>query len=348
MGKRVPKTKTVRKGFLSNWFCCEDKDTRKMFARRFAAWLVLFVLVLVPVNMAIGKLGDVRAFSGDISIMNELDYVIDPDSVFAKEFKGSKRVNILMLGLNDGLSDVMMVGSYDLKNQRVDVISVPRDTYYYRPEYLSAGAQKINSIYHTDGLIPTVEAVSDVLLGMPINYYVIVDYEAIETIVDEIGGVPMYIPNKMEYHDEYDTPPLHIYFEEGYQVLNGEDAVKFLRFRKGIGGYAQGDIGRISAHQEFIKAAIKQALDHGIVDTAKVAFEEIESDITLDMIVKIARKAINLDSENIYTWTVPGGSGMANGASYYYADSGLTEEMLDQIYNFEDYMTETTEGAITE
>lgn len=46
------------------------------------------------------------------------------------------------------------------------------------------------------------------------------------------------------------------------------------------------DIGRIGAHQEFVKAAFKQALDHGIVDVAKVAFDEIESDITLDMIFK--------------------------------------------------------------
>lgn len=345
-GKRGSKTKT-KTGLLDRLFKDAGKPPREIFVRRFVVWLVLFTILLVPVNIGLAKMGDVRVFSGELSIMGELDYVVDPDSMFAEEFKGSRRVNVLVLGLNDGLSDVMMVGSYDLKNQRVDIISVPRDTYYYRPAYYSAGAQKINSIYHTDGLIPTVEAVSEVLLGMPINYYVIVDYEAIEAIVDEMGGVPMHIDRLMEYHDIYDDPPLHIYFEPGDYVLNGEDAVKFLRFRKGIGGYAEGDIGRINAHQQFVTNAMKQALDHGIVDVAQVAFEEIESDITLDMILKVARKAINLDSENIYTWTVPGGAGDANGASYYYADSGLTEEMIDQIYNFEDYIVETTEGAIS-
>ncbi len=346
MGNRGSKTDEAKPGLTGRLF--GDKNKRELFVKIFVAWLVIFTIALIPANMAMAKLGNMRLFSGEQSLMKELDYVIDPDSMFAAEFRDSKRVNILVLGLNDGLSDVMMVGSYDLQNQRVDIISVPRDTYYYRSEYSSAAAQKINSIYHTDGLIPAAVAVSDVLLGMPINYYIIVDYEAIETIVDEIGGVPLYIPNKMEYHDEYDTPPLHISFEEGYQVLSGEDAVKYLRFRKGIGGYAEGDIGRIHAHQEFVKAAMKQALDHGIVDTAKVAFEEIESDITLDTILKIARKAVNLDSADIYTWTVPGSSGMANGASYYYADSGLTEEMIDQIYNFEDYASGTTEGAIAE
>lgn len=325
-----------------------DRDVRNAFVKKFVIYLLIFTIVLIPVNLALGKIGDVRLFSGEQSLMEEMDYIIDPDSPFFKEFKNSKRINVLVLGLNDGLSDVMMLASYDLKNQRVDIISVPRDTYYYRPDYYSAAAQKINSIYHTDGLIPTVEAVSDVLLGIPINYYVIVDYEAIETIVDEMGGVPMYIDRTMQYDDPYDTPPLHIYFEEGYHLLNGEDAVKFLRFRKGVGGYAEGDIGRIAAHQQFVKAAIKQALDHGIVDVAKVAFEEIESDITLDMILKMARKAVSLDSEDVYTWTVPGTSGMANGASYYYADMSQTESMIDQIYNFEDYIDQTSDGAISE
>jgi len=343
-GKRGLK-KNIRFGLLDR-LLDNNGSVRDIFVRRFVLWLVVFTIVLVPVQAAFGKLGNMRLFSGTESLMGEVDTLVSADSEFYEEFSGSKRVNVLVLGLNDGLSDVMMVGSYDLKNQRVDIISVPRDTYYYRPAYYSAGAQKINSIYHTDGLVPTVEAVSEVLLGMPINYYVIVDYEAIEAIVDEMGGVPMYIEHRMEYHDPYDDPPLHIEFEAGDHILNGEDAVKFLRFRKGIGGYSEGDIGRIGAHQQFVKNAISQALDHGIVDVAKVAFEEIESDVTLDIIVKVARKAINLDVENIYTWTVPGSAGMSNGASYYFADAGLTEEMIDQIYNFEDYIVETTEGAI--
>lgn len=337
-GKRGIKNSNIRDFFESG------NSKRDLFLRKFVLWLVVFTIILVPARVAFGKLGEMRLFSGSESIMDDFDIIVDADSVFYEEFKDSKRVNVLVLGLNDNMSDVMMVGSYDLKNQRVDIISVPRDTYYYRPAYYSAGAQKINAIYKTDGLMATVEAVSDVLQGMPINYYVIVDYEAIETIVDEIGGVPMHIENRMEYHDIYDDPPLHIVFEAGDHVLNGEDAVKFLRFRKGIGGYLDGDIGRISAHQVFVKNAINQALETGIVDVAKVAFEEIESDITLDIIVKVARKAVNLDGENINTWTVPGRAADANGASYYFSDSAGTEDMIDRIYNFEDYLVDEVEG----
>ncbi len=315
---------------------------RKYFFKKFVIYLVVFTIVLIPVNVALGKIGGTRLFAGTDSIMKDMNYIIDPDNPFYEDFKNSERVNILMLGINDGLTDVMMLGSYDLKNQRVDIISVPRDTYYYRAEYKSAGAQKINSIYHTDGLIETAEAVSEVLLGMPVNYYVVVDYDAVRAIVDEMGGVPIDIPFTMKYDDPKDTPPLHIYFEEGPTVLSGDDAVKFLRYRK---GYKTGDIGRISAHQEFVKSAFNQALEHGIVDVAKVAFREVESDITLAMLLKIAGSALRLDSENVYTWMVPGKSGMANGASYWYADMDETEAMIDQIYHFEDYLEKSADSS---
>ena len=192
-----------------------DKTDRKYFLKNFAIFLVVFTIVLIPLNVALGKLGEVRLFSGTDSIMEDMDYIIDPDSPFYDDFKNSERVNVLLLGVNDGLTDVIMVGSYDLKNQRVDIISVPRDTYYYRSQYKGAAWMKINSIYHSEGVVKTAEAVSDVLLGMPINYYVVVDYDAVRAIVDEMGGVPIDIPFTMKYDDPYDTPPLHIYFEKG-------------------------------------------------------------------------------------------------------------------------------------
>ena len=317
------------------------KFDKKYFLKQFVIFLAIFTIVLIPVNVALGKIGGVRLFAGTESIMDEMDYIIDPDNPFYENFKNSERVNVLLLGVNDGLTDVIMVGSYDLENQRVDIISVPRDTYYYRSQYTGAAWMKINSIYHSEGVVKTAEAVSDVLRGIPINYYVVVDYDAVRAIVDEMGGVPIDIPFTMKYDDLYDTPPLHIYFEEGPTVLSGDDAVKYLRYRK---GYANGDIGRIGAHQEFVKAAFKQALDHGIVDVAKVAFDEIESDITLDMILKIAAKAVSLDYENVYTWMAPGSSGTANGASYWYVDMDETEDMIDRIYNFEKYLETSADG----
>ena len=61
----------------------------------------------------------------------------------------------------------------------------------------------------------TAAAVSDVLMGMPINYYVVVDYDVVRKVVDTMGGVPMNITFHMHYNDLYDDPPLKIDLREG-------------------------------------------------------------------------------------------------------------------------------------
>jgi hypothetical protein len=83
-------------------------------------------------------------------------------------------------------------------------------------------------------------------MGMPIHYYVVVDYDAVKKVVNSMGGVPMDIPFHMYYSDPYDKPPLSIDIPKGHQVLNGDKAVEFLRFRKGAEGY-EGYPGGISA-----------------------------------------------------------------------------------------------------
>lgn len=305
------------------------KQVEKTFLKKFVLYLVILTVVLTPVQIGINKLGGIRLFAGTASILNDMDYIVDPNSPFYEEFTNSKRVNVMALGVNDGMTDVIMVGSYDLKNQRVDVISVPRDTYYER-KGRSGASLKINAVYSSEGVIETAEAVSDVLLGMPINYYVVIDYDDVHAIVDEMGGVPIYIEKRMKYTDPYDKPPLHIDIPAGQQTLDGDEAVQYLRYRS---GYAQGDIGRVEAHHKFIEAAFTQALKSGIVDVAKVAMKTVESDISLGTATKLAVKAASLSGEDMHTWTAPGHSQTINGLSFWLVDEDEAADMISQMYN---------------
>lgn len=306
-----------------------NTDPKIQFAKTFVIFFLIFVVGLLPVRTVLDKVGNVRIFSGEESIMNEMDSLVDESGPYYEMFSKSQRVNILLLGDNDGLTDTIMLASYDLKNQLVDVISVPRDTYYPREGYNGAAFKKINSIYKAEGAVGTAKAVSDLLMGMPINYYAVIEFNDVELVVDEIGGVPMNIPFTMKYDDPYDTPPLHIYIEEGYQTLDGEKAVQFLRYRK---GYPEGDIGRVKAQQEFVKSAVKQAIGPNLLGAIKLGLREIDSDITLGMATKIGTKALGLDAENMNTYMIPGGADMANGASYWFVDSVQTSELVESIY----------------
>ncbi len=310
----------------------------KTFLKYFIMWLTIFTIILVPLSYSLDRLGGVRVFQGTENLMDEMSVIVDPKSPFFDAFQDSQRVNILLLGINDGLSDTIMLGSYDMKNQRVDVISIPRDTYYDRKEASTAATYKINAIYRKGTAAGTAKAVSDILMGMPIHYYAVVSYDGIGKIVDSIGGVPMDIPFHMHYVDPTDKPPLYIDIPKGPIVLDSSNVQQFLRFRKGSKGYPDypdGDIGRVRAQQEFMKSAFRESIGFGFPKVARTVIRNIESDLTLSMATKIAGKAIGLTGDDITTWLTPGTPGTKNKASYWWVDESEIKEMLMEIYSID-------------
>ena len=184
----------------------------------FALAFVIAVGAMVPIRSWIASLGEKTVFNpveGQIleEVMEKVD--VDPSSPFYDVFSKGDRVNFLLLGLADGNTDTIMVASYDTVNQKVDIISVPRDTYYARSGYKSYAYNKINSVYRTEGIVGIATAVSELLYGLPINYYVIVEYDDIRKIMDAIGGVYVDVPFRMKYDDPYADPPLHIDIPQG-------------------------------------------------------------------------------------------------------------------------------------
>ena len=89
-------------------------------------------------------------------------------------------------------------------------------------------------------------------LSIPIDHYVIINAAGLKQIVDEIGGINIYVDSPMVY-DDY-AGNLHINFARGKHQLNGEDLVKFIRFRND----SQGDIGRIRRQQQVIEQLYDQ------------------------------------------------------------------------------------------
>ena len=257
--------------------------------------------------------------------------VVDETSPFYESFKDKDRVNVLLLGVNQGMTDVIMVVSYDMENQYVNIISVPRDTFYYRPGWeANYAGNKINAIYHSEGIAPLAEAVSKILYGMPLHYYAVVEYADIEKVMDVIGGVQVTVPFDMIYDDPTDTPPLHIRIYAGEQTIDSSNVMQYLRYRK---GYRNGDIGRIEVHQEFVKKVLKECLKAGnILDVVKVAVENVESDATYSMAINVATKAHKLSGEDINSYVLPGTDAMIQGFSFWQPNEEGVFAMLEEIY----------------
>jgi len=263
------------------------------------------------------------------------------EGMFADEFADSKRVNVLLLGNTDEeLSDTIMLVSFDPETKSCAVISVPRDTYYYREGY-SASYLKINAVFH-DGPDATAKAVHEVLAGIPINYVAVCNYEGVANIVDAMDGVPFDVPMDMQYVSvEQD---LYIDLKAGEQTLDGDHAVQYLRFRS---GYTNGDIGRVEAQQAFVKAAIKRGLALGKISaTAKAVIKNVDSDITLRALLYMGEEAKGMSMDNVQTYILPGESGMIDSLSFWKPyDQSVIEEMLRQIYDPSPAAEETEEIA---
>lgn len=245
-----------------------------------------------------------------------------------------KRVNVLVIGVASGLADSIMLASFNPKSKDVQIYSIPRDTYYERKGVSGAAQHKINASYgkgKAEGVVKSVEG----LTGVPVHYYVQVDYNAVEKIVDAIGGIRIEVPTNMNYDDP--TDDLHIHFEKGQVIKDGDDIVRILRFRKNNrgGGYAEGDLGRIKMQQEVVKLGIEKVIKGNLVlNFMKLQGpiqENVKTNMTPKQMMFYISKASGVNSENITLQTLPGGTKNISGLSFFQVNKSKMNEMLKDL-----------------
>lgn len=255
-----------------------------------------------------------------------------------KSYQEGEDLQFLMLGVdsldaknaNNARSDTIMVVNVDGKTGKVNIISIPRDTYTNIKGYKKT---KINHSFKYGGSELTLDTVNN-LLGTDIKYYVTVDYRFVEDVVDKIGGVEVDVPIDMKYEDPTADPPLTIDIKQGRQNLKGYDAIGFLRFRK---GYKDADLGRVKAQQQFMSAILSKMKDPKTLVKAPLLLGSYinysENNIPVKKLVKIAAKMRNITSEDINTNTLPGTPKYIGGVSYFIPNENKIKVMLLE-YNF--------------
>ncbi len=246
--------------------------------------------------------------------------------------KDKKRFNVLVVGLEGLRTDTIMVASYDMEGKTAELVSVPRDTYLPRDVDDSPDIKKINAMYSREGIEALVKSIED-LLGIPLEKYVLVDYDAVISCVDLLGGVEVNVPFHMIYSDPYDDPPLYIDIPEGIQVLDGKQSLNFLRYRK---GYANQDLGRIEAQQQFIKSAMKKAMGIKLPALIKEAYSNIDTNVNITDVLGLANDMVGFSTDNINVRTLPGEETTLEGLSFYIPDESGIAEMMNGIYGIAD------------
>jgi LCP family protein required for cell wall assembly len=175
----------------------------------------------------------------------------------------SGAMNILLLGSDSRISagdpknwvrgaqrtDAIMIAHVPADRKQVTVTSIPRDSWVSIPGY--PGKNKINAAFSFGGPTLMVKTVEQ-LTGVRLDHVVIVDFEGFTDITDELGGVVINVPEAT--HDERSN------FRAGRQVMNGEQALGYVRQRHNLPG---GDFDRVKRQQNWIRAVALKTLDKG-------------------------------------------------------------------------------------
>ena len=338
----------------------------KVFLISFTGFIILFTGILFALDAiyASDNVNDpvkVDASTEPIEATTEPEdsenIEFDERTELQKIAESSSRINILAFGLNEQLADTMMLFSYNPEDNHMDVLSIPRDTYHYVEGHDDPGQKKMNAIYgfaEIGGVNGMKQQLSE-FLGVPIHYYLKVDFKAVEAVVDTLGGYAVTIPFDMDYDDKYDNPPLHIHFTKGYQVLDGADTVRYLRFRKNNSGTInEGDVQRIPRQQHFVNSMISQALSSklpSVINTI-IGGNYVKTDLTIEEALSLAIKAATMQTEDITYHMLEGEAKMINGTSYWIHDPNKLEILLYKFYGFDlnedGTVEETTNESTTE
>jgi len=308
----------------------------KHFLKIFIASIILFTILMsvtalgyilfVDKDIVLGTVKGVE-LNGNSNGINSVSTTFNYDTAFGKVAKNSKRINVLIVGLESQRTDTIMVASYDTESKVADLISVPRDTYYPRDNERS-DSKKINAAYASEGIEGLTEIVQNIL-GIPIDKHVIFDYDGVVSCIDIMGGVEVDVPFHMQYSDPYDDPPLIIDIPEGLQLLDGNQSLKFLRFRK---GYANQDLGRIEAQQQFIKSATKKVLSAKLPAVIKEAYSSVQTNFSLNELLSLAGTVVGFSTDNINLQVMPGEETPLEGLSFYIPNEDEIKKMVYTMY----------------
>jgi LCP family protein required for cell wall assembly len=240
----------------------------------------------------------------------------------------SGRINILLLGEDnvDGSrrSDTVAFVAVDVDEYNMRVLSLPRDTRVYIPGH---GNQKLNHAY-AYGNVELLKATVERFLGTTIHYYVKIDYDNFPPLVDLVGGVDILVGKAMKYKDK--RGHLDINIPDGKQRMNGETALKYVRFRND----AQGDIGRIMRQQQFLKALLHRMYEPENMMRFATLAQEITNTLKTDMRPSLTLqlcsfvKRLDKQTDRIFFTMLPGTPAMIDKLSYWVAEPSAVARFL--------------------
>lgn len=254
-----------------------------------------------------------------------------PNNIFSGVFDeiAEDRINTLILATDKGglRTDTMMLASVNTKSKKINILSIPRDTLV---KY-NGRTVMVNSVYgrgkegeRHNAVIEVIKDITD----LPVNYYVVIKPDGFRNVIDALGGVYIDVPQDMEYHDPTPGQDLHISLKKGYQLLDGDKAEQFTRFR----GYPTADLGRIEAQQMFMRALFNQKVNAGLIFKApglyKAIVKNVDTNFSASSVPSMVKIITSFGENSVDTYSLPGRA--SNNRIIY--NEAETKKLIEEVF----------------
>ncbi len=230
-------------------------------------------------------------------------------------WKGTERVNLLLLGVDErpqengmARTDTMMVLTLDPTTLQAGVLSIPRDLWVPIPGYNQGRintAHRLGELYNYPGGGPALARETvEYNLGIPIQYYVRLNFQGFVDLIDLIGGIDVYVAEPINdplYPDNnYGYDPLYI--PAGQQHFDGAMALKYARTR-----HDSNDFERARRQQQVLLAVLERVSSLNLLpqlaprlgELYTLMDQSVSTDLTLDEVLALAGLAIKVDRTQI-------------------------------------------------
>ncbi|MEN6636904.1 MAG: LCP family protein [Clostridiaceae bacterium] len=276
---------------------------------------------------------------------------LDPYEVISAQADTSMMqniVNVLLIGVDyaeeretwtgkhEYHSDVMMVMAINFDKNRVDLISLPRDTYAKIPGV--KGIYKLNASINCGGgfdapggagFLKVCDAASWMLGGIPVNYYYAVTMPAVKQLVDSIGGV--------DYNMDVTFKMMGRSYEAGPTHLNGQGVLDYLRVRKYVN--QGGDFNRVNRQKEMLIAIFDSMQQQNLIlkvpDIINSFQGQLYTNCTLGQTAALTKFAYTLDKNNIGMYSMSGPEANIFNWKFVITDQTNRVEVIKEVYGID-------------
>ena len=241
-------------------------------------------------------------------------------------------------------SDVMIVCAVNFNENRVDLISLPRDTYANIPDV--KGVYKLNAALncgtdgtnyglfceHGEGFEKVCEAAEWMLGGIDVDYYYAVTMESVKQIVDIVGGV--------WYNLEGDFDNGGRYYKAGFQYMDGQACLDYMRVRKGgHGELPTGDGNRVNRQKNMMVTIFKKMKEMNLVLKVPEILSDFDgmlyTNCTLEQTAALALFGYKLDPEDIGAYSMGGSGATLFHWNFVFTDQSDRVDLIQKIYGVE-------------